>query len=485
VKIKSQAEEAAAAGAVQAHSAVLKRELGLADLVLTQVMFIVGAQWVGTAAMLGHSQVVYWLLAMAAFYLPQAAVVIFLNRMMPLEGGLYQWAKIGFNDGVGFMVAWNLWVFALILLSSYGIVIADTFSYALGPGAAWMTGTKWYNGAVTGFVVAMIILVSIYGLRIGKWVHDAGGMAHLITFGALVLMPIIAFSHGAVADPHPFAPAMPKANLLSLNIFSKMALGALTGFEYVAILAGETRDPGKAIGRSVMIATPVIALMFILGTGAVLSATPAGKIDLIAPIPQALTYGLRGFGFAAYIVPVLTILLLMRHIANVNLIFAANTRLPMVAGWDGLLPAWFTQLHPKFRTPLNSILFLGVVTLAFGMLSLVGVGLQEAFQLLDNAAGILYAFCYLAMFALPVIGLRGVVRSPLWLRLAAASGFAVTLLYIVMSVFPIIDVKSGWSFALKIIVVVVAANVIGAAIYRAGKRRRAQRQAAESGLLTS
>ncbi len=463
----------AAEALVESHSTELKRELGLWDLVLTQVMFIVGAQWVGTAAMLGHSQVVYWLLAMALFYLPQAAVVIYLNRLMPLEGGLYQWAKIGFNDGVGFLVAWNLWVFALILLSSYGLVIAETFSYALGPGAAWMTGTKWYDGAVTGFVVAMIILVSLYGLRIGKWVHDAGGTAHLLTFGALILMPIIAFSRGTVADPHPFAAAMPKATLLSVNIFSKMALGALTGFEFVAILAGETRNPAKAIGRSVMIATPVIALMFILGTSAVLAATPAGKIDLIAPIPQALTYGLRGFGFAVYIVPVLTMLLLMRHIANVNLLFAANARLPMVAGWDGLLPAWFTRLHPRYRTPLNSILFVGAVTLVFGAFSLVGVGLQEAFQLLDNAAGILYAVCYLAMFALPILGMRGFPHAPLWLRLAAVSGFAVTLLYIVMSVFPIIDVKSGWSFAIKIIVVVVAANMIGVGIYRGARRRRA------------
>ncbi len=198
-----------------------------------------------------------------------------------------------------------------------------------------MTGTKWYDGAVTVFVVAMIVLVSLYGLRIGKWVHDAGGTAHLLTFGALVLMPIIAFSRGTVADPHPFRGRDAAGELLSVNIFSKMALGALTGFEFVAILAGETRNPAKAIGRSVMIATPVIALMFILGTSAVLAATPTGKIDLIAPIPQALTYGLRAFGFAVYIVPVLTMLLLMRHIANVNLLFAANARLPMVAGWTG------------------------------------------------------------------------------------------------------------------------------------------------------
>ena len=460
---------------MQARSVELKRELGLFDLVLTQVMFIVGAQWVGTAAMLGHAQVFYWLLAMALFYLPQAAVVIHLNRLMPLEGGLYQWAKLGFNDGVGFLVAWNLWVFALILLSSYGLVIADTFSYALGSGAAWFTSTKWYDGAVTGFVVATIILVSLYGLRVGKWVHDAGGMAHLITFGALLLMPLVAISHHAITNYHPFAVSVPRASLLSVNIFSKLALGALTGFEYVAILAGETRDPARAIGRSVMIATPIIALMFILGTGAVLSATPIGKIDLIAPIPQALTLGLHSFGFAVYIVPVLTMLLLTRHIANVNLLFAANTRLPLVAGWDGLLPAWFTRLHPRFRTPLNSILFVGVVTLVFAAVSLLGVGLQEAFQLLDSAAGILYAIAYLAMFALPIVGMRGFDRPPLWLRLAAVSGFAVTLLYIVFSLFPIIDVASRGSFAGKIIAVVVGANLLGAAIYRAEKRRRAAR----------
>jgi len=418
---------------------------------------------------------------MALFYLPQAAVVIHLNRQMPLEGGLYQWARIGFNDGIGFLVAWNLWMFALILLASYGVVIADTFSYVLGPSAHWLTGTKWYDGAVTGCMVAMIILVSLYGLRIGKWIHDAGGLAHLLTFAALLAMPIFAFTHHTVADPHPFAVAVPRANLLSVNIFSKLALGALTGFEYIAILAGETRDPGKSIGRSVLIATPVIALMFILGTSAVLAATPAGKIDLIAPIPQALTYGLRSFGWAVYIVPVLTMLLLMRHIGNVNLVFAANARLPMVAGWDGLLPAWFTRLHPRYRTPLNSILFVGAVTLVFATLSLVGVGLQEAFQLLDNAAGVLYALCYLVMFALPLVGLRGFERAPTWLRLAAASGFAVTLLYIVLSVFPIIDVKSWASFAAKIIVVVVSANLIGAALYRAEKRRQAEREAGTAG----
>jgi len=93
---------------VEAHSASLKKELGVRDLVLTQILFIVGLAWIGVAGKLGPSHVVLWVLAIVLFYLPSAAVVIYLNRLMPLEGGLYQWAKLGFSETVGFMLAWNL-----------------------------------------------------------------------------------------------------------------------------------------------------------------------------------------------------------------------------------------------------------------------------------------------------------------------------------------------------------------------------------------
>src|SRR3954471_7354844 len=86
---------------VKERSREFKKELGLTDLVFTQILFIVGLPWVGVAAKQGTSHVVLWLLAALLFYVPSAFVVIYLNRTMPLEGGLYQWAKLGFNDLVG------------------------------------------------------------------------------------------------------------------------------------------------------------------------------------------------------------------------------------------------------------------------------------------------------------------------------------------------------------------------------------------------
>ena len=132
--------------------------------------------------------------------------------------------------------------------------------------------------------------------------------------------------------------------------------------------------------------------------------------------------------------------------------FAGSTRLPMVAGWDNLLPPWFTRLSAKYRTPVNSILFVGAVTFVLSSLGLVGVGRQEAFQLLWNSAGIFYGLTYLAMFAVPVLGLRRAgVTAPWWVKLCAISGFAMTTLYVGLSVLPIIPVGSRTMFAMKIV----------------------------------
>ena len=457
---------------LEQHSATLKKELGLTTLVLTQIMFIVGSGWVGTAAKLGTGHVLFWLAAMALFYLPQAAVVIYLNRLMPLEGGLYQWATVGFGELGGFITAWNLWAFAVLIMATFGVMIATNLSYLIGSAAAWLTGAAWYTPVVSALAVLFITGLALYGLRAGKWMQAIGGAAQVCTYLALLVVPFVALRRGMITEYHPFAMSVPKLTTLNLNFLGKMALGALSGFEYVAILAGETKDAGRNIGRSVIIASPIIALMFILGTSTVLAIVPTDKIDLVSPIPQTLTIVFRGLGVASMIAPLLIGLLLLRQIGNVSLMFAGTTRLPMVAGWDGLLPAWFTKLHPRSLTPVNSILFVGALTLAFTLAGQVGVGLQEAYQVLENAGGIFYAFAYISLFAIPLFaGHRMAEPPPLWLRGAALAGLATAILYSVLSIFPIIDVPDWRVFTAKVVTVLVVANVIGLLIFAAGRRR--------------
>src|SRR3984893_3963049 len=174
---------------VESRSAAFKKELGLFDLVLTQVVFVVGTVWVGWAAKLGEHQTFFWLLAILTFYLPRAAVLSYLNRLMPLEGGLYQWAKLAFNDFVAFMVAWNLWVFGILVMSGIGLIIKKNIAYAIGPRANWMHENKWMTTFVCVVLMISIIAASRRGLALGKWVQNIGGMILLITFASLVRLP--------------------------------------------------------------------------------------------------------------------------------------------------------------------------------------------------------------------------------------------------------------------------------------------------------
>jgi amino acid transporter len=158
---------------VEERGAALPRERGLTDLALTQVLFVVGLPWVGVAAKQGPSHVIYWLIAMALFYVPSAIVVIHLNRIMPLEGGLYQWARLGFNDLTGFLVAWNLWLFAILNTSETGLQITQYFTYVVGPDLEWLAGNTWVIMFVSALTFSALVLLAIRGLSVGKWLHKA------------------------------------------------------------------------------------------------------------------------------------------------------------------------------------------------------------------------------------------------------------------------------------------------------------------------
>src|SRR5512140_1626545 len=317
---------------VEPESSPLRQELGLTDLVLTQILYVVGLTWVGVAAKLGTSQIPFWLAAMALFYLPQAIVVVYLSRRFPLEGGLYQWTKLGLNEGFAFLVGWNLWIYAIVLLGAFGLAVANALVYAIGPRAQFLSGNHVFIGAVTGILIGTLVVVSVLGLRVGKWIHNVSAVLLLMAFALLLALPVINVARGTLREYHPLAITAPALTLFNLNLFGKLAVGGLSCFEYVAVLAGETKNARRNIARSVIIAAPIIALMFILGTSAVQAFTPLDQIDLVGPVPQAFRNGLGTTGLAAIVIPFAVLAATARTIGNSSLLFTATSRMPMVAG---------------------------------------------------------------------------------------------------------------------------------------------------------
>lgn len=462
----------------RAERAGLRRELGIADLIFAQVLIVIVPEFFGTAVKAGSAHVVLWLVAIALFFIPQALVVSYLNRLMPLEGGVYEWARFAFNDRIGFLVAWNWWLNTTIQVSQIALVATAYITYAFGPKTAWIASDSRVLVATSVALIAAMMFISRLGLSVGKWVSNAGSLLTVLTIIVLIALPFIHVWRGKLAAYHPLHLVLPPVTLFSFSVFSKMTFGALTGFEMVAIFAGESRNPGRNLARSILWTAPLIALLYILGTSAILAFVSPDNIDIIGPIPQALREGFALFGFAASLVPVVILLLLTNYLCSYTLYFSCNTRLPMVAGWDRLLPQWFTRLHPKYRTPVNSILFMGAVALVASLAVLIGAGSQEAFVLLQTWSWTFYALVYVAMFAVPLLAKKQKgIRPGFGLRVLAASGLLVTLLFVLLSIFPVIHVENQSLYSLKIVTVVIGANVVGWIIYRAGQRKSSQTSA--------
>lgn len=125
---------------------------------------------------------------------------------------------------------------------------------------------------------------------------------------------------------------MPPLAIFSLSVFTKMMFGALSGFEYVAIFAGETRNPARNLTRSVFITAPFIALIYIFATSSILAFVPPDAVDVLAPIPQALRLAARVLPGAAAIIPLAIVLLFLNYPTSFSVYFSASARLPMVAG---------------------------------------------------------------------------------------------------------------------------------------------------------
>ena len=451
----------------------LKRQMRLRDLVLAQILVVVGSSWVGIAAGVGSAQFLVWLLAFAAFYTPMAVAVYYLNREMPLEGGLYSWARRSFGDAVGFMTAWNLWAFALSSIATILFQIPSELSYMIGPAAAQLPENHLIVYPLLATVVALLTLTAVRGLGLGKWIHNASGASVLAVFALLIAMPLWAWLHGARLHYAPFALDLPHTDAGSLSLVGQV-LFAASGLEYIAIMAGETHSPGRAIGRSVVIASPIILLMFVLGTAAVVSihgAHPGAAINYVAPIPQTLSLALGGGGPAAAVGKLAILLLQIRILGAASFLFTGATRLPMAAGWDHLIPAWFNELHPVYKTPVNSIYVTSAIIIAMLVLGSAGVRATEAFGVLNDSSNEFYALAYLAMFLIPVCGDRRVrSRLPLRVGIICAIGVLTILFILALNAYPFMSAVQPGQFAAKIIGTTLLVNAVGWIFYRSRRR---------------
>jgi amino acid transporter len=461
----------------------LKKELRLRDLVPMQILLMVGVSWAGIAAKQGSTHPMIWIWGILFFFLPQAAVVTYCARLWPIEGGVYQWAKFALGPLVGFLSAWNYALYVILTVSGLGILTVTSLSYALGPSAAWMADSHWLTFTIDGVLLGAVLAINVVGFHFGKWVsHFGTAMMLLLTLTFFLLLfwhPAATLAHPHVSPQKPFAFGWPVWSLLTLNLYMKVAFNAYSGLEQVAVFAGETKNAGRAIVLSAWIAAPAIVVIYVLMTGSMLTYVAADKIDLAGSIPQVLAAAFgSGSGAGVWIGRAMILAIAIYTICSYSLLTAETSRLPMVAGWDSVLPGWFTKLNPRFGTPVRSLVVIVGIAAVASVLASLGTGRQEAFQVLNTSGQLMFGLYYCAMFAVPLFtGSRFGAKPGFWLKACAVSGLTITVVQTVLAMVPIVDVSNSWSYAAKVGGTGLLINLAGAAVYWRGSRRSAAQPA--------
>src|SRR6202041_2246990 len=250
---------------------------------------------------------------------------------------------------------------------------------------------------------------------------------------------------------------MPTWNWDTVNFWSQIAF-AFTGLELVSAMSEEVRDPRRTLPRAVFGAGALIALMYILGTFAVLALAPAFDVDPQSGVFHAITIGSVALrvGFLGILAAVLVT---VGNAGGVGSTVAGIARVPFVVGIDRYLPAAFGRIHPRWKTPYISILVQAIVSGAILLISQINDTTRGAYQVLIDAAIILYFIPFLYMFAAVIRLARRPDRASNshailvpggrpGVFIAGGLGFIVVLIGIAVSLIPPGDSSSKLSFEL-------------------------------------
>ena len=427
----------------------LKRVLGRRDLVLLFVVAIFNLNVVPSIAANGGVTVWLWMIALALFFWPQGIAVIELARRYPGEGGVYLWAKEVFGDFHGFLSGWCYWTNNMLYVPTVMLYFVGVSVFAMGQSHAGLADNKNFAMVASIALLALLTVLNIVGLGVGKWVNNLGGVgtflaaAVLITLGATIWLRF-----GTTVNAAEFhIPADPK---FVLNSFGVICFG-LVGLELASVMGDEIRDPQKTLPGAVAWGGIISGALYIGTTLTLLVAIGKNDISVLQGIVQGVSHMAGRVGVGWIIVPFAVLLSL--SIAGIGSAWmGGSARIPFVAGLDSYMPAAMGRVHPRYATPHVALIVQGVVSLILIVLNFtVSGGVQEAFQKMLSAAVVLQLIPFLYVFAALVkFAWRGALEGGCYgrgtLMFAGLAGLLTTTMAIIVAFFPAKQITSLWLY---------------------------------------
>ena len=459
----------------------LRRVMGFWDVLLFCIVTVLGPRWIAAAARNGQSSITLWILAALLFFVPTAYIVVELSTRFPEEGGLYVWTKMAFGDFHGFVAGWTYWIYTVFYFPGLLLASAAMASYVGGAGTAWLAQNRAFLLGASFVMLVAAVGLNIIGLNVGKWLQNAGGVGTYLPLMMIVGVALLLWSrHGSVTH-FTWAAMLPHWNWDTANFWPQLAF-AFAGLELVSAMSEEVKNPQRIFPRAIFASGALIALIYIAGTVAVLMMLPSGTVDPKSGVFQAITEGSTALRLAAVGV-IAALLVTVGNAGGVGSTVAGVARIPFIVGIDRYLPAAFGKIHPRWKTPYISILVQAVVSGVILLVAQINENTRGAYQILVDAATILYFIPFVYMYA-AAIKLsarpdrrenRSAVVIPggrFGVAVAGGLGLVAVGVGILLSFVPPGDTANKILFETKLVAGTVLSVLLGLVLYYRGARQK-------------
>ena len=307
-----------------------------------------------------------------------------LGSKYPSTGGAYQYTKEAFGEFAGFLSAWLYWNGSWIGNAAIIVAIAS-YASAVIPAL----NNPLISILFTSGILWAITILNIVGVK------QAGKIQSFVTvfkIGFFALFIIIAFWN---FDSINLMPLNPEGKGLStVPLAATSTLWAFVGLESSTVTAGELKDPEKNVRKSTIYGLIIAAVIYILISVGSMGAMSNNDLSMsIAPLTDIITKSL-----GSNVGKTLTIAVVVCILGTTIGWILSTARVSFAAGEDGVFPKFFGKLHPKYGTPVNSLI-IGSVLVNILLVMNYQKGMVSAFTFITILATLSFLPVYLLTVA--------------------------------------------------------------------------------------
>ncbi len=279
--------------------------------------------------------------------------------MIPAAGSAYTYGYAALGEIVAWVIGWDLLLeYALVVAvvsigwSGYLQVLLGIFGVSL---PEWAMGARGTGAGHLLDLTAMLGSLAVAGLltlRI-EWGARFNAVMVVIKIAAVILVIAAGLPYVRTTNWHPFMPF----GFAGMAEGAAVVFFAVFGYDTLTTAAEEAQDPQHQIPRAVLLSLSIALVLYIAISLVLTGIVRFDALNNAAPVASAFTaIGLPWVTLAVSVAAVAGIVsVMLAFLLGCSRIWFAMSR-------DGLLPAWFSKVHPRYRTPHRPTLIAGVLT---------------------------------------------------------------------------------------------------------------------------